>query len=53
MLVSRTRASILATAIDDLPDDNLDLAIVLTGVGLRPAPTTIKDCDGGLHTRRG
>ena len=48
------QTSILVAALDDLPDGDADVLVVLSGVRLRRlAPTAIKQNAGGLHARGG
>ena len=48
------QTSILVAALDNLPDRDADVLVVLARVRLRrPTPTAIKQNAGGLHARGG
>ena len=52
--LARCQTSILVAALNDLPDADLDLAVVLANVGLRClAPATVEQRDGGGDARGG
>ena len=48
--LARCQTSILVAALNDLPDADLDLAVVLANVGLRClAPATVEQRDSSGH----
>jgi hypothetical protein len=52
--LARVQTSILVAALDNLPDRDADVLVVLAHVRLRRfTPTAIKQNAGGLHARGG